>query len=103
MKLTSLLILIIGISLPVATIADSAIVYEKVEPDGVTDFSDKSSPGAVVELVRDPNLIKPVTMDSPETAVNIPQEKPRHITVNILKPVPQKSFWSGNGDIEVSF
>ena len=107
MKSIDYVLLIVGFFVISCAFAASTTVYEKTTPEGVPEFSDQPSRGAVPEKVETPNLMKPVETEMP---VEVPasrtpgrQSKEAQLTVSVTKPVAQQSVWSGNGDIDVSY
>lgn len=103
MKLDRAMVILLCLLPHTVVVADPTTVYEKMEPDGIPQFSDSSSADATVEHIREPNLMDATKTDIPASTDTTQQDKTQHLTLNIIKPAAQKSFWSGNGDVEVSF
>lgn len=103
MKLTVYSVLVAMVFATADALAGSTTVFENVSPEGVPEFSDRASPGAISEQIGTPNLMKPVEVVTPPKVPPDSTTEVSHVSISVKKPVAQQNIWSGSGDIEVKF
>jgi len=103
MKLTDYSVFVVMVFATAGALAESTTVFEDVSPEGVPEFSDQASPGAIPEQIETPNPMKPVEVVTPPVLSTDSTLEVSQITISVNKPVAQQTIWSSSGDIEVSF
>lgn len=97
------LVFCIFLSITTQSISATTTVYETLSPDGVTEFSDQSTDGAIELHIDKVEQLKPDSSSTAKTPPPTSATPHQGVSVNIIFPSSQQNLWSGNGEIAIRF